>query len=705
MSLKQLRDLLSLTQCGLACAAVWGSGGMSWASLLIAAGLAALAFIRPQPAEPSPRSQRIWTLVVAIGLLLSLARIVIRGDVLDAGVDFLLLLVIQRLFQRQRAREHFQLLLLGALLMIVGAVINVGLNYPVLFGGYAVAATMTLLVNHLLAEGERLGPRVRAEMARAGMRSKSTLWRWSGSVSGFVLLSGLAVFLVFPRFGVGVFLRGSFARATVSGFSDTVELGGFGRIKSDPSVIARVHPLDDQGTPPATLDWYFRGTSLDRYDQGRWTQSRMNEPTPLRRIRNYQVLAPHHRPEASSNREYQPPLLPRRIDGFDASQTTSRAEIILEDQGIDLLFLASTPLGVRLRPRGPLERSEVRGGFNDTFHVDKNPGPLSYEFVSRPIQPTPAELAAVGNPPITAELEPYLQRSEAFSPRVRALAERITRGAPNQLDKVRAVMRYLGAFHYSLDLAPVPTDGTDPLEPFLFDTQAGHCEYFATALAVLLRDVGVPTRVVNGYYGAEYNEIGQFYAIRQADAHSWVEVHFGDLGWVTFDATPPNGRTPTFSNWWAGPRHVLDALRHRYLLYVIDFDIDKQVAILERLGVARRARNQRISVSWTTLGAWTTIALLAFGLVTWLRKPRNKIDPPEVSMYRDLLRMFASAGWEKRPNESSLRFARRLADASAPAGAAFLGFAIAYDNVRFGLLTIDEVNLGHHYEKVRQTLH
>src|SRR5262245_46335411 len=121
--LQRLRDRCSVLQIAIATASVALADGISPWSLGIASALAVLAFVRPLPPETSKSAERLWTIGIAMALFATLARAVLRGDILDAGVDFLLLLVVQRLFNRQRTREHMQLLLLGSLLMVAGAVI------------------------------------------------------------------------------------------------------------------------------------------------------------------------------------------------------------------------------------------------------------------------------------------------------------------------------------------------------------------------------------------------------------------------------------------------------------------------------------------------------------------------------------------------------------------------------------------------------
>jgi len=685
VSLRDLRDRLSVTQIAIASISVLAGQGMAWWSLALAAALVAWAFATPLPPEPSLRAQRFWTLLIFVALVASVLRAFFLVEVLDAGVDFLLLLIVQRFFNRQRAREHMQLLLLGSLLMVIGAVINTGLNYPLLFVGYLVSAVMTLLVNHLLSEGERLGPRIQAEVTKAAARSRSTLWRAAIQVAAFAVLGGLVVFLVFPRFGVGVFLRGAMSRDVRSGFSGDVALGEFGRIKSDPTVVARLLPLDGQPIE-RHLTWHLRGSSLDHYVNGHWTNGRDGgEPTPLKRIGSYFTLAPGGVPVGQRGTTKVEPV---PIPGIARSSESIHVQVTLEDQGVDVLFVASDPIAVRLRPRGPLEQqTRIRGGYNRELRVDKPPGPVQYEFVARRLEPTPDELRAIGRPATDATLGRFVQRSDGLSEDVASLARSLTKDAVTRYDQVDALMTFLAGFEYSLELRESPrvAAGDDPIEGFLFETRAGHCEYFATALAVLSRELGIPSRVVNGYYGAEYNELGQYYAVRQADAHSWVELHFGSLGWITFDPTPPSGRAAGANTQiWPALAQAVDALRNTYLEYVIDYNLEKQFAALESLGLNTQGGTSRPRIDWFLVITWG-LPLVVLGTGAWLlHRRRRKTVSPYTELYLRVLGQLAARGHAPLASESPTRFARRCQASGMPGAEAFRRFAEAYESVRFG---------------------
>ncbi|MEM6293319.1 MAG: DUF3488 and transglutaminase-like domain-containing protein [Myxococcota bacterium] len=691
MSLRQLRDRLSALQAFLAAIAVIAGGGMTWPSLGLTVAFGAWAFYRPLPDEPNPKTSRLWTVGIVLALAATLARVFLRGEILDAGVDFLLLLIVQRLFNRQRAREHMQLLMLGSLLMVVGAVVNTGLGYPLLFAGYLVVAVMTLIVNHLMSEGERLGARVMAEAARAAIRSRETLWRAALGVAGLAGVGALAVFLLFPRWGAGVFLRGAMARDSRSGFAGEVQLGDFGRIKSDTTVAARLRPKGDM-PKVKRLTWHLRGGAFDVYEGGRWsTNNATAERVPLRPVGNYRALSPDGTPLLQPVRgrglgrsgvRYE--ALPRPHHGSEVI----KVDVVLEDLGVDAMFVASDPIAVRLNARGALEKRDmkVRAGRHREFRIAKPPGPVQYEFVARIGAPDPDGLRSLGDPAVEDAYSGYLQRSNGLSAEVTTLANEIAGTQATRYDKVAALMAYLGDFAYTTDLE-LPErvrQGADPLEGFLFDTKAGHCEYFASALAVLAREVGVPTRIVNGYYGAHYNDLGDFYAVRQADAHSWVEVWFGpEVGWVTFDPTPPSGRTAgDDAPLLPALNEALDALRNAYLEYVIDYNLSKQLGLLEGMGV-RRNDGHHPRIAWRGVAMWGGGALVLIAIAFVWRRRRRPTTPAVERVYGDLLRWLERHGQTRAPHESPLRFVSRIAEAFDDP-TPLMRFAARYEALRFG---------------------
>jgi transglutaminase-like putative cysteine protease len=132
----------------------------------------------------------------------------------------------------------------------------------------------------------------------------------------------------------------------------------------------------------------------------------------------------------------------------------------------------------------------------------------------------------------------YLQLPSSVPARVAELAHRITDQKTTQYDKAEAIETYLrNTYKYSTVVKPAPA-GRDPVDYFLFDLKADFCEYFASSMAVLLREVGVPARVVEGFTAGELDATGTRYAVRELNAHAWVEAYFPGYGWIEFEPTP-----------------------------------------------------------------------------------------------------------------------------------------------------------------------
>ena len=132
--------------------------------------------------------------------------------------------------------------------------------------------------------------------------------------------------------------------------------------------------------------------------------------------------------------------------------------------------------------------------------------------------------------------ERYLSLPDTIPQRVLDLAQEHTANITNPYDKARAIEAYLRTYPYSLDISPPPPN-RDVVDYFLFDLKKGYCDYYATSMIVMARAVGLPARLVIGYASGIYNPTRAEYVIREADAHSWVEIYFAGVGWVEFEPT------------------------------------------------------------------------------------------------------------------------------------------------------------------------
>ncbi len=157
---------------------------------------------------------------------------------------------------------------------------------------------------------------------------------------------------------------------------------------------------------------------------------------------------------------------------------------------------------------------------------------------------TARELRAAGNDYPGWVTDRYLQIPDGLPSRVTDLALDLAKDIPNPYDKAKAIESYLRALPYDQDI-PAPSFDADGVDHFLFVVGRGYSDYFGSAMAVLMREAGIPSRMVAGYAPREFDEESENYIVREADSHGWAEAYFPNFGWVEFEPTP--GRTlPTY---------------------------------------------------------------------------------------------------------------------------------------------------------------
>ena len=301
-------------------------------------------------------------------------------------------------------------------------------------------------------------------------------------------------------------------------------------------------------------------------------------------------------------------------------------------------------------------------------------------------------------------------RLPPLDPRVMALAQTITAGAKNDYERARAIERYLRTdFRYSLE--PLEHEVDDPLAHFLFVSKKGHCEYFASAMGVLLRAVWVPSRVVTGFQSGTFNPLSGWHVVRASDAHSWVEAWVPGEGWLTFDPTPsdPGGGATALSRLglWA------DAASVFWQEWVLGYDLDRQLTLAFEVDRQRRGvsldwagrLNARLRSLWR--GDWRAAAshwspwLLAVPIILilillgpwlrarvleWLRLRRlrqGQPAPDDASLiYRQMLGELRRRGFVKPDSTTPAEFARGLQPAAT--ASAVGEFTELYYALRFG---------------------
>jgi transglutaminase-like putative cysteine protease len=478
----------------------------------------------------------------------------------------LCLLVTVRLLNRETPAHDLQLYALSLLLVLDAAALNLSWVYAPCFLAYTVAIVWGLTTrelkraaqdDHDLRHGEGEAPLWRERGMLRGRFFAAT-----GALAIVVLLGTLSLFVIFPRVGLGV-LR--LAGSSKSGFSNQVRLGGSGLISQDTSVVVRVTVVDGGDALPRNL--YFRGASFDLWDGEGW-----------RRSDNVPAAA-----GGPAARMPKPQGEPRRI------------RVSQEPQGTPYLFYPGQPSRVTVEPgprlfaAPPVPARDSLGDLRLPFAPDEL---LNFELETslNGLAPPPSLTEAGWDiPDVVAQR--YLG-TQGISKRATDLAAQWTAGATSSWEKVLRIQAGLGAYAYTLEESTPPL-GTSPLDHFLFNRKAGHCEYFATALAMLSRAMGVPARVVGGYQGGAVHPNGGYLVLRQSDAHVWTEVYAPGEGWYPVDATPGFilDRPPLSL---AGT--LTETLQKIWEQYVIDFSFGTQISAAQGLaGLLARLRNWRPS--------------------------------------------------------------------------------------------------------------
>jgi len=612
-----------------------------------------------------------------------------------AAIHLTLFAMVVRLYSASTTRDYLFLTMLAFTNVLAAAILTVDTLFLVAFLIFLVLAVSTFvgLEMRRSAEGACVAPLEPG--TPPARRLNRALGLTSASTAVSALLTGAVIFFLIPRFSVGYLGGYTLHPSLISGFSDNVELGQIGAIKKNPTVVMRVR-AEDGAQRIRGMRW--RGIALTDFDGRRWF-------TP-----------PHKRSVITLSADGWF-LLPQAPQQLRQNSIPFRYTVLLEPLATDTLFVAagscssSAMCSKGASPRSPTTCSRSSYPYHNFTK-------LRYEgFSYLPAVPPEWLRRASADYPGTIR-QFYLQLPD-LDPRIPALARQVTAQAPTAYDKAAAIEHYLRTrFGYTLDLSA--TSKADPLAHFLFERRAGHCEYFAAAMTVMLRSLGIPARYVNGFLPGEYNELGGDFIVRASDAHSWVEAYFPGFNWISFDPTPPadekaEGVFGFLALYW-------DWFELVWSEWVINYDFSHQVTLAQNLqrvsrDWAERARNFLIGAhrkgidklkEWQTqviaaphalpgfvaiVGAVILLFLLLFRgrailaalAALWgLHVASHSVLTPRLAtlLYQQMLRLLARRGIRKQPGQTPLEFASSVTAAELAAPVAQL--TDLYQMARFG---------------------
>jgi transglutaminase-like putative cysteine protease len=610
-------------------------------------------------------------------------------SLLGATVHLVLFTAVIKIFSARTPRDYGYLATLSFLMMLASAILTVGTIFLVCFTFYVLCVISTL-ISYEIKRSTESAPRPPEGPFRAPGENRRAIEKALGTATvglalGIVLLASV-LFFVIPRYRTGYLTGLGMQSQTITGFSGNVNLGDLGKILRSNLVVLRVMV---EGNPRAIQGTRWRGVSLTSFDGKHW----YNDNTELRPV---------------TPASFQRYVLPRPAGWENRPPRPLSYRVLLSPVSTDVLFVAAVPREVSGRVRA------ITLDQTDSLHYPGHAySPTSYEVLSDTGTP-PAEQLRRASTEYPADIRRIYLALPPLDPRIRELAEQIAAPTTNNFDRAQAVEQFLKTrFTYTLE--PRGIDPGEPIASFLFQAKSGYCEYFASAMAVMVRTLGIPARLVNGFQTGTYNRVGRDFIVRGRDAHSWVEIYFPGYGWIEFDPTPADPN-PVVSG---ALDDYLDALSLFWSEWIVNYDFAHQVRLAravekdsrdlqrdlkERLRLLQRhsiraayrveawLMAHKLLVFLVMVGILAVLVLSEKGgkiaelrfLWKWkFRVHQSSLSPAEATLgYQRLLRVLRKKGFRKSPAQTPREFA--LSFAGSRLSWPVLEFTRLYNALRYG---------------------
>ncbi len=657
--------------------ALAGSGYLDAVTLaMMAAGLVWRALILAGLASPEfPRRLATPAILAACGLAVLDYAWVSRA-LLASTLHLGFFLVAVHILTARTGRDHLVTAVIAFLELLAAAVVAANVSFfasLALYLLFAMGALMSAEIRRSMARPG--GAAVRGGLAPPPLPSRLAALAVFASAGILALTAGL--FFLLPRTADAAFSHLISHRLHLPGFATEIRLGEIGEIKTSSRPVMHIHLW---GPAPGGLKW--RGGTLEEFDGRRWSNFAAARQT---------IWLTAGEADLSS-----PGAMPFR-HGINY-------DVTYDQISTDALFFAGLPRSIRVRA---VRLERVEGSYrlprapSQGFHYS------AYSLLEEPPETVPPRFPA---PVLSLAARERSLQLPALDPRIPALARRLTAGLPTDLERARSLERHLRQdYAYTLQLPDRPP--ADPLAYFLFTRKMGHCEYFASALAVMLRSLGIPARLATGFQSGIFNPITDQWLLRARDAHSWVEAWIPGYGWTTFDPTPSD---PDAAGAFAARLDLyLDAAQTFWRQWVVGYDAGAQGSLADRfeqsvirLGFewfgALAGRGWQWDARITTwLRRFGLPILLALALAAAVRilgprllrrlRIRRRVERArrgQASMadatllYERMLAVLEKRGYEKPAWFTPVEFARSLH--RSPVAATVAEFTTAYNALRFG---------------------
>ena len=572
-----------------------GTGGLDLPSVvLVGTALAVRGYLLAKRRQFVISERWTTPLSIAYFAFFAIDYLVFSRAFLPATIHLALFGVVIRMFSVRRERDHLMLAILAFLMVLAAAVLTVDSVFLFCFAAFMLMSVATFVLLEMRRSGHAANIHARhSSDAHEHRHLAFALLRFAPVLMVMILLCGALLFFVMPRMSAGYLGGYTFGTDFASGFSDHVELGKIGQIQQSNAVVMHIQ-IDGDQTGHYELHW--RGVALAKFDGQSWSNPR--EPFLLRHRDDGSFAVPG--PDIA----WQNSVTPASEHG-----KFIHYRVLMEPIGTNVFFLAPWPRSVN----GEYAMLAADAG-GAVYNFDSRHSLSRYEAVSDIAAPSGAQLRSAGStyPSVITAL--YL-RLPLIDARIPPLAAQITRSAKTDYDKAAQIEQYLRTnFGYTLQLPQ--TQVKDPIGNFLFERKQGHCEYFASSMAVMLRSLGIPSRVVTGFRSDEFNDITESYVVRAKDAHAWVEAYFPGFGWQMFDPTPA-GTTSGTRHGWARLALYVDAMSSFWREWIVSYDASHQFT----LGQAAVTGSRNL---WTDSRKWARHKYAS--MLRWARQKQDRVE-------------------------------------------------------------------------------
>jgi protein-glutamine gamma-glutamyltransferase len=646
---------------------IWITGVVDDLSAIVFVAALAFSFINSRIRRQYYINDNLSTfLAISLLVYVLISFFVLGVEVFKAILIFLIYTQIIKLLARKTIRDIVQIYILSFFQFLAGSVVAINFGYGVAFVAYVAVSLSAMVILNITKESQDTSSSEDPNFVTGKFLSTTAL------IGICVLVFTAMIFISVPRIRTGFFMSNFIRPESLrTGFSDEVRLGQVGQIKFDNSPVMRVMILNEEiSRVPRPI--YWRGIALDQFDGTHWRASN----------RNFQTIK--RKPDGG--------MMVKRSGNELLAQ-----EIITEPIDTDILFSANVPVGFQ-----GLEGSMITE-VNDSYILpNRTSYKLKYFAYSDLRVPEAYDLRNDKGVYPAEVMDGYLQLP-IISTQIQDLARQLTKDKTNAYDMTISIKNYL---QKNLNYTRTLERGAHefPLDDFLFENKAGHCEYFATSMTVMLRVLGIPSRVVNGFIDGQWNAVGDFFLIRESDAHSWVEVYFPTYGWVSFDPTPEGANPAAEMGALYFFSSYLDYLKFRWSRYVIDYDQKDQNQFFRHLRSKwvwekRKLQNKGFSEllvdkKWLiALGILAFTALLFLKTPVFTRLPRFRESDTEKrasSIYKKALYMLSKKGFTKHDSMTPREFAKAISLDENSASDTFEALTEEYLELRFGKSNADE---------------